>query len=444
VEGTPPFPLPWAAASAPTPPLLEAGGGNTTSSSSQPVALFAETLRELSSSSSSTTTKQGQPQAQALPPPFPAWVLPHTHRLLRTFSGLGEGAALARVYPFLYGTLGPSPSPHQQQPHQPPQSQPHPSRGSARGLVADLARRIGVDDMRVGPLLARVSPLLPPQAPAGGQQHRQHVLLEFEPTIDASGRTHPPLQVAAPGGDCAPSNDPLPGFVETPTTRAVLTAMCQEHALGRDVCLVGGKGVGKSRLLQLFARRLGYGDGGLEVFPLFREMTPRDLLQRRATDPSDGSTIWADSPLVAAAKRGRVCVLDGVHRLHPDTLASLARLLQDREVELYDGTRLVSAARSGDGGGGGNNDAAVVPIHPAFRVVALGQTAAAAGAAGGGGGGAAAGRGGGVAVGGGMPVRACAGGGGTNETDERLIMKSAAGCLTHDPTHPSLPYTTPQ
>lgn len=234
------------------------------------------------------------------------------------------------------------------------------------------------------------------------------VLLEFEPAVDtATSQTFPPLRIPAPGGGGSPL---VCVDGETPTVRAALTALCQEHALGRDVCIVGGKGVGKSRLARLFARCLGYGEGGVETFPLFREMTPRDLLQRRATtattDASSGSgsgsgpggstTVWADSPLVAAARRGAVCVLDGVHRLHPDTLASLARLVQDREVELCDGTRLVRPGTvEGEGG-----DGRVVPIHPSFRIVALGEGGVVGAGGRGGGRGRAAGGGGG----GGMQV----------------------------------------
>ena len=46
---------------------------------------------------------------------------------------------------------------------------------------------------------------------------------------------------------------------------------------------------------------------------------------------------------------GRLVVLDGAQRLGADTLASLARLLHDREACLPDGTRLLppSAARHG-------------------------------------------------------------------------------------------------
>ena len=49
----------------------------------------------------------------------------------------------------------------------------------------------------------------------------------------------------------------------------------------------------------------GGGAGGLVTVPLFRDMSARDLLQRRATSPLDGSTVWMDSPLVAAARRPR-------------------------------------------------------------------------------------------------------------------------------------------
>jgi von Willebrand factor A domain-containing protein 8 len=94
------------------------------------------------------------------------------------------------------------------------------------------------------------------------------------------------------------------------------------------LCILGPKGVGKSRLLQLLALRLGY---QCEYFPVFKDLTSRDLVQRRSTD-SLGNTVWADSPLITAAKTGRMAVLDGIHRLSPDTLATLQRLIHDRCV----------------------------------------------------------------------------------------------------------------
>ena len=155
--------------------------------------------------------------------------------------------------------------------------------------------------------------------------------------------------------------------------------MLVDHAVGRDILLLGGKGEGKTVVVNAFADALGY---KTEVMSLYKDMTARDLLQRRVTD-SNGNTNWAPSPLVTAALHGRVAILDGVDRISSDTLASLQRLVQDRAVDLFDGTRLRPAAHvdmyTGMGGAmeggvdalGGAHDA-VLKVHPAFRVVAVG------------------------------------------------------------------------
>ncbi|MEQ2206983.1 hypothetical protein XENOCAPTIV_005632 [Xenoophorus captivus] len=69
-------------------------------------------------------------------------------------------------------------------------------------------------------------------------------------------------------------------------------------------------------------------------------MTARDLLQQRYTLPN-GDTAWRPSPLVIAAMEGKLLILDGIHRVNLGTLAVLSRLLHDRELDLYDGTRLL-------------------------------------------------------------------------------------------------------
>ena len=51
------------------------------------------------------------------------------------------------------------------------------------------------------------------------------------------------------------------------------------------------------------------------------------------------------SPLVSAAIQGKVAILDGIHRIHRGTLAVLHRLVHDRELQLYDGTRLLRSDR---------------------------------------------------------------------------------------------------
>lgn len=42
---------------------------------------------------------------------------------------------------------------------------------------------------------------------------------------------------------------------------------------------------------------------------------------------------------------GRLAILDGIHRLPVGTISVLLRLLIDREIELFDGTRFVQPSR---------------------------------------------------------------------------------------------------
>lgn len=69
-------------------------------------------------------------------------------------------------------------------------------------------------------------------------------------------------------------------------------------------------------------------------------MSARDLLQRRQMTAS-GDTSWQHTPLITAALNGHLCVLDGMHRLHHSTAMVLQRLVNERELELFDGTRLL-------------------------------------------------------------------------------------------------------
>jgi hypothetical protein len=66
---------------------------------------------------------------------------------------------------------------------------------------------------------------------------------------------------------------------------------------GRDLLIVGPKGSGKSAIAAELLRQLGWGDTPL-VYPLFKDISARDLLQSRDTDAETGDTVWRDSPLV--------------------------------------------------------------------------------------------------------------------------------------------------
>ena len=116
----------------------------------------------------------------------------------------------------------------------------------------------------------------------------------------------------------APEDEALRGYValEEPHGR-VITEMMQDWAMGRDTLLLAPAGAGKSRLVVELCNRLGWGTRDIKVFPLFRDVSARDLLQTRDTD-ENGDTIWVDSPLVAAAKAGTPIVLDNLHAARAD------------------------------------------------------------------------------------------------------------------------------
>lgn len=100
----------------------------------------------------------------------------------------------------------------------------------------------------------------------------------------------------------------------------MLAEMLLSHSV-HDLCLVGSKGCGKTALVKRFANLLGYEQ---EPVLLYQDMGSRDLVQQRTTLPN-GDTTWVETPLVSAALKGKLAILDGIHRLHPSTLSQLQR-----------------------------------------------------------------------------------------------------------------------
>lgn len=178
-----------------------------------------------------------------------------------------------------------------------------------------------------------------------------------------------------PAGSRPPrSPDSSPSFISTSTHSRLLAEMMQSH-LVKDMCLIGAKGCGKSVIAKEFAEMLGY---SIEPIMLYQDMTARDLLQQRYTLPN-GDTAWRASPLVSAAQEGKLVLLDGIHRVNLGTLAVLSRLLHDRELALYDGTRLLRWDRylamkeELELTDRELQERRIFPIHPSFRVIALAE-----------------------------------------------------------------------
>uniref|UniRef100_A0A3B5MK56 von Willebrand factor A domain containing 8 n=1 Tax=Xiphophorus couchianus TaxID=32473 RepID=A0A3B5MK56_9TELE len=181
------------------------------------------------------------------------------------------------------------------------------------------------------------------------------------------------FQVPAGSKEPRPSNSSLT-FINTPSHSQLLAEMMQSHMV-KDLCLIGAKGCGKSVIAREFAEMLGY---SIEPVMLYQDMTARDLLQQRYTLPN-GDTAWRPSPLVTAAMEGKLMILDGIHRVNLGTLAVLSRLLHDRELDLYDGTRLLRWDRYQalkeqlQFSDQQLQERSIFPIHPSFRVLALAE-----------------------------------------------------------------------
>merc|ERR1719329_600964 len=90
----------------------------------------------------------------------------------------------------------------------------------------------------------------------------------------------------------------------TAAVEATVKAVLSDLVAGRDVLLIGERGSGKSALGRYLR------ESSWRLFAVHRDMTSRDLLQRRATEKGSGASTWVDQPCVSAARAGGVVVLD--------------------------------------------------------------------------------------------------------------------------------------
>lgn len=79
----------------------------------------------------------------------------------------------------------------------------------------------------------------------------------------------------------------------------------------------------------------------IESIFLYQDLSARDLIEQRVTD-IHGNTIWQPSPVIRAAKEGKILILDGIDRLSIDALCILAPLLQDRRLPIYGSNLLLT------------------------------------------------------------------------------------------------------
>ena len=117
-------------------------------------------------------------------------------------------------------------------------------------------------------------------------------------------------------------------------------------------------------------------DREVEVVSISRDTTESDLKQRREL-VGGGSVEYVNQPVVEAALRGRLLVLEGLEKAERNLLPIINNLLENREMALEDGGFLMHPDRVDALRRDGMSDAELASrrllrVSPDFMVVALG------------------------------------------------------------------------
>jgi hypothetical protein len=168
----------------------------------------------------------------------------------------------------------------------------------------------------------------------------------------------------------------LNGIESIPEFVGHIRWLLQKHRLGQDVFLMGFPTSLRRQVVMAAAELFNW---EIEYMAITRDTTEADLKQRR--EIVGDSVSYFDQAPVRAAVHGRVLVLDGIENAERNVLPCLNNLLENREMALDDGSFLSDkiapvAVRQEAGvsppGLSSGAAARIVPVHPDFRVIALG------------------------------------------------------------------------
>ncbi|KAF8878073.1 AAA domain-containing protein [Infundibulicybe gibba] len=145
--------------------------------------------------------------------------------------------------------------------------------------------------------------------------------------------------------------------------------MLQKYLLGQDIFLISQPGPYARRLALTFSSLI---NAEYEYIALHRDVGETELKQGREIRKG-GSLVYVDSPAVRAAKHGRLLILEGIEKAERGIMPVLNNLLENREMNLDDGTHIIHPhrfaqleANSDDG-----YRKMFIPAHRNFRVIAI-------------------------------------------------------------------------
>ncbi|KAE8209026.1 hypothetical protein CF327_g6940 [Tilletia walkeri] len=150
-----------------------------------------------------------------------------------------------------------------------------------------------------------------------------------------------------------PLNDPI--------VQEHLAWLGKKWVLNQDIFLLSSPGPYPRRLALTFAALLQL---PFEIVTLHRDVG-EELLQSRNLQ-AGGSLVYLDGPVTRAMKNGSILILEGIERAERNVLPMLNNVLENREVNLADGTQLVPASRITADSASHN----LIPVHPNFRIIA--------------------------------------------------------------------------
>lgn len=157
---------------------------------------------------------------------------------------------------------------------------------------------------------------------------------------------------------------PNPVFEENPGHTRVLNDILEAHNAGEQALLIMGyQGVGKNKVVDSLLAKMNC---EREYVQLHRDTTVHSLLSSPTIE--NGKVIYNDSPLVRAAKYGRILIIDEADKAPTEVVALLKGLIEDGELALPDGRVLRSDFNMQ---WSDINSTSTIPIHSDFCLWAL-------------------------------------------------------------------------